>query len=217
MTTDSPTYTPTPQTKEWNVEINCEVENSPPTAVDDGNNDASICNSGSTQNIYVLDNDTDPDGDDLEVESVENPTDLGGTATVGGDSTYVQYTPPSNETGTDTFDYTAKDTNGNTGSATVSVNVGAEDCGDISVSFQDDNGNSVSVDDAFVDYNDDELFGSGNGFSHDVDLYDDGRDALIEENFITPPEGYRLPDFGWADKNEAVKTYDAQNKSELGF
>jgi hypothetical protein len=196
----------------------CESTNDPPTAVDDGNNDASICNSGPPQNIDVLGNDTDPDGDDddLTVDSVENPTDLGGTATVGGDGDYVQYTPPFDETGTDTFDYTAKDTNDNTATATVSVNLDAEDCGDISVSFQDDNGNSVSVDDAYVKYNDDELSGSGNSFSYEVDLFDDGRDALIEENFITPPEGYRIPT-EWVEKDEGVPTYNQPNKSELGF
>lgn len=204
--------------KVTNQRVRCD-SNSDPTAVDDGNNDASICNSGSTQNIYVLDNDSDPNGDDLELEvdSVVNPTELGGTATVGGDSTYVQYTPPSNETGTDEFDYTAKDTNGNTGSATVSVNVDAEGCGDISVSFQDDNGNSVSVNDAYVNYNDDDLSGSGNSFSYEVDLFDDGRDALINQSFITPPEGYKVKESKWVNKVEAEETYDQPNKSELGF
>jgi len=195
----------------------CESTNDPPTAVNDGNNDASICNGGSTQNIYVLDNDSDPDGDDLDVDSVENPTNLGGTTAVGGDSTYVQYTPPFDETGTDTFDYTAKDTNDNTDSATVSVNLDAEDCGDISVSFQDDNGNSVSVDDAYVKYSDDDLFGSGNGFSYEVDLFDDGRDAVINRNYITPPGGYKVKDSGWVKKKENVETYSEPWKSELGF
>ena len=195
----------------------CESTNDPPTAVDDGNNDASICNSGSTQNISVLDNDFDPDDDDLTVESVENPTDLGGIAAIGCDGDCVQYTPPFDTTGTDEFDYTAKDTNDNTATATVSVNLNAEDCGDISVSFQDDNGNSVSVDNAFVNYNDDELTGSGNSFSYEVDLFDDGRDALINQGFITPPEGYKVKESEWVNKVEAEETYDQPNKSELGF
>ena len=195
----------------------CESTNDPPTAKDDGNNDASICNSGSPQNISVLDNDYDQDGDDLTVDSVVNPTNLGGTATVGGGGDYVQYTPPSDTTGTDEFDYTAKDTNDNTDSATVSVNLDAEDCGDISVSFQDDNGNSVSVDNAYVNYNDDDLTGSGKSFSYEVDLFDDGRDALIKQEFITPPEGYRLREDDWVNKFEAEETYQVDWKSELGF
>jgi len=203
--------------KVTNQRVRCD-SNSDPTAADDGDNDASICNDGSPQNISVLDNDTDPDGDDLTVDSVEeNPTDLGGTATVGGDGDYVQYTPPTGTTSTDTFDYTAKDTNDNTDTATVSVNVDAENCGDISVSFQDDNGNSVSVNNAFVNYNDDELSGSGNSFSYEVDLYDDGRDALIQPGYISPPEGYRVLEDNWVDKEEAETTYNQPNKSELGF
>jgi hypothetical protein len=74
----------------------------------------------------------------------------------------------------------------------------------------------VSVDDAYVKYNDDELSGSGNSFSYEVDLFDDGRDALIQPGNISPPEGYRIPG-NWVEKEEGEPTYSQSNKSELGF
>jgi hypothetical protein len=71
--------------------------------------------------VYVLVNDTDPDGDDLTVESVTDPTY--GTAIISNDSTYVIYTPDDDWNGVDSFTYTVSDGNGGTDTATVTVTV----------------------------------------------------------------------------------------------
>ena len=68
--------------------------------------------------IDVLNNDTDADGDPLSVTTLTQPAN--GTASVNPDDT-VTYTPDPGFKGTDTFDYTACDTSGECGTATVTV------------------------------------------------------------------------------------------------
>ena len=69
--------------------------------------------------IDVLANDTDPDGDDLTLTAVSEPTR--GTATLTGST--IRYTPDANFFGTDTFTYTIADGSGTTATATVTVTV----------------------------------------------------------------------------------------------
>lgn len=89
--------------------------NQAPTAVDD----TAITPQETAVDIYVLTNDTDPDGDPLHVNSATDPPH--GTAVNHG--THVTYTPDSGFAGTDTFAYTAGDGNGGTDTATVTVTV----------------------------------------------------------------------------------------------
>ncbi len=71
--------------------------------------------------ISVLDNDTDPDGDLLTLESVTQP-DHGAVTTSG---TMATYTPNSDFYGVDAFTYTASDGHGGTASATLTIVVAA--------------------------------------------------------------------------------------------
>lgn len=57
--------------------------------------------------INLLNNDTDPDGDELKVTSYEQP--LNGTFQIAADLSMVAYTPKPNWSGMDTFHYTVSD------------------------------------------------------------------------------------------------------------
>ncbi|MEF8843520.1 MAG: Ig-like domain-containing protein, partial [Haloarculaceae archaeon] len=67
-------------------------------------------------------NDTDVDGDSLEITAVNNATN--GTIVLNGDGT-VTFTPAPEFNGTASFDYTISDGNGGSDTATVTVNVAA--------------------------------------------------------------------------------------------
>ncbi len=71
----------------------------------------------------VLDNDSDPDGDDLKVISNTNP--LYGTVNVDQDGNFT-YTPNEGFSGNDQFTYTVSDGFGGTSTAVVSLTVGEE-------------------------------------------------------------------------------------------
>ena len=81
--------------------------------------DSATTRQGRAVTISVLANDTDVDGDSLNIASVENPHH--GTATVAGND--VTYTPDADFSGTDRFDYRARDASENSERATVTVTV----------------------------------------------------------------------------------------------
>ncbi|BEU98157.1 tandem-95 repeat protein [Acidovorax sp. DW039] len=84
------------------------------------NDDAYQVTAGSTLSMAVLANDTDPDaGDVLAIASVGQP--LKGSVRIDGQQ--ISYTAPANFNGTDQFTYTAKDLQGLTASARVTVTV----------------------------------------------------------------------------------------------
>lgn len=90
--------------------------NSAPDAVDD------VANTPyqTPVTIDVLNGDTDADGDTITLDSIAvNPSN--GRVSMSGNS--VVYTPDSGFSGVDTFEYTAVDSNGATGTATVTVTV----------------------------------------------------------------------------------------------
>lgn len=91
--------------------------NRPPQA----NNDwVTTISNMALNNINVLVNDTDPDGDPLTITAVGAASH--GTATNNSGSS-VSYTPATNYVGSDSFSYTISDGNGHTASATVYVTV----------------------------------------------------------------------------------------------
>ncbi len=86
--------------------------NTPPTAVDD----SATTNQNSATTIDVLTNDTDADPDDsLTVHSVTQ----GENGTVTNNTTSVTYTPTSNFSGNDSFNYIAADKNGSLSNAAL--------------------------------------------------------------------------------------------------
>jgi uncharacterized protein YhjY with autotransporter beta-barrel domain len=99
------------------VTITVAAPNSPPVAV----NDSAVTDQDAAVLIPVLANDSDPDGDALQVSAVGAPAN--GTAQVSGNG--VLYTPAAGFTGTDQFSYTVSDSLGASASATVSVAVNA--------------------------------------------------------------------------------------------
>ena len=108
---------------------------------------ASICADSGGIKIYVLDNDEDEDGDQLEITDVGNPSN--GTAVAidddgDGVKDAISYTP-SNSPDTVTFEYTISDGNGGTDTAEVTVNVTGDEssCGPLTVRVEDPDGNLV--------------------------------------------------------------------------
>ncbi|PIE65338.1 MAG: hypothetical protein CSA24_02780, partial [Deltaproteobacteria bacterium] len=94
-----------------------DAANSAPEANDDQANAAP----DSPVTIAVLDNDTDPDGDPLVIQAVQQPEH--GTVTINDDGT-LTYTPDSGYEGPDSFTYTVCDAQGACDTATVEIEVG---------------------------------------------------------------------------------------------
>jgi hypothetical protein len=111
------------------VTVTVNSVNDLPTAVDDT---ATVDEDSGTTSIDVTDND-DFGGDGASVGTITLPSATsanGGTLTVNDNGTpndptddEVNYTPATNFNGTDTFDYTIEDSNGDTSTATVTVTV----------------------------------------------------------------------------------------------
>jgi hypothetical protein len=70
----------------------------------------------------LLLNDSDPDGDNLAIISVSNPSSQGGTVSLG--SGVVNYTPPAGFAGIDTFSYFVTDGHGGGATGFVAASVG---------------------------------------------------------------------------------------------
>lgn len=98
------------------ITINVAPVNDAPTATED---EASTDEDTSVE-IDVLLNDTDIDGDALNVSAVSTPDH--GTTEVTAQGT-IRYTPDANFHGTDSFTYTISDGNGKTATATVVLSV----------------------------------------------------------------------------------------------
>ena len=93
--------------------------NTPPQADDD----VAVTRANAPEDIFVLDNDSDPDGDELVVTTLA-PTAQHGTVTCDGLGECT-YTPATDYTGPDSFDYSISDGNGGTDTAQVSITVNA--------------------------------------------------------------------------------------------
>lgn len=99
------------------VTVNEVVDDDPPVASDDNAN----VNEDSQVNVPVLANDDDPNGDTLSIDSFGQPSN--GTVTQNND--VLIYTPDADFNGSDSFNYTINDGNGNTDTATVFVTINA--------------------------------------------------------------------------------------------
>ncbi len=73
--------------------------------------------------VNVLDNDTDPDNDPLNIESFDATSANGGRIQPTEDNRALVYTPADGFVGTDTFTYSINDGNGGSDIATVTINV----------------------------------------------------------------------------------------------
>ncbi len=103
------------------------VSDGPPMAVDDN----ATTNEGSSVDIDVTANDTDPDGNNtIDKGTVTITQPANGSASVNSSTGVVTYTPNAGFNGTDTFTYTVKDdTSAVSNSATVTITVNAVDSG----------------------------------------------------------------------------------------
>src|ERR687891_860116 len=103
------------------VTITVNKVNSPPTAADD----STSTNADNPVVISILDNDSDPDGNSLIIESI-TVQPLSGAATINENGT-ITYTPNAGFSGTDSFEYSISDGNagGGTDTATVTITVNA--------------------------------------------------------------------------------------------
>lgn len=92
--------------------------NRPPNAEDD----RATTQQNTPVTINVLANDSDPDGDSLQIVDVDETSNEGGSVECLTRGTCV-YTPPQDFTGTDTFAYTVSDGRGGQDTALVDVRV----------------------------------------------------------------------------------------------
>jgi uncharacterized repeat protein (TIGR02543 family) len=91
-------------------------QNTPPDAMDDS---ATVQENSTDNQIAVLLNDIDPDGDTLSITTITQP--LFGTS--AHDGTYAYYTPNIGYDGADSFKYTITDGNGGTDTATIYLTI----------------------------------------------------------------------------------------------
>ncbi len=95
----------------------------PPNAEPNAVNDTATTDEDDAVTIDVLLNDTDSDGDTLDITSVGTPADGGAQIVLGDAGEEIQYTPDSDFNGADSFTYAISDGNGGTDSATVNLTV----------------------------------------------------------------------------------------------
>jgi VCBS repeat-containing protein len=84
------------------------------------NDDTATTTEDTPINLLVLANDTDIDGDSLQVQTLAQPAH--GTVVNNPNGT-ITYTPQTNSHGTDSFTYTIKDPDGATSTATVTLTI----------------------------------------------------------------------------------------------
>ncbi|MEB3277878.1 MAG: Ig-like domain-containing protein, partial [Lyngbya sp.] len=121
--TDTFTYAATDGTNTDTATVTVTVNpptNTEPAAIDDERR----TDPNTAVTVNVLTNDTDPDGDPLNIESFDEITANGGTVALSQDNQGLVYTPAQGFVGTDTFTYVINDGKGGTDIATVTINVG---------------------------------------------------------------------------------------------
>jgi len=171
------------------INVTVDPVNDAPIAV----NDSAFTLAGAPLDIDVLDNDSDPEGDPLSIDSVTQGSN--GTVAIDdnltpgdpGDDTLV-YTPDAGFTGTDSFTYTISDGNGGTATATVTMEVdttapggvdvsGGGGSDDLTGSDGDDTINGFGGDDIVFGGNGDDNVKGGSG--EDSVKGNDGNDRIL--------------------------------------
>jgi VCBS repeat-containing protein len=130
-TTDSFSYTiadSAGNTDTATVTVTITGVNDAPIAADD----STFTDADTAISIAVLANDSDPDGDALQIDSFDSTSTAGGSISLDDGGTpddftddSLIYTPPTNFIGADSFSYAIADGNGGTSTATVNLTVNA--------------------------------------------------------------------------------------------
>ncbi len=94
-------------------------DNSAPRAVNDN---ASLAEDSGASFINLIANDSDPDGDSINIASLGTPS-AGGRAVIDGQAAGIRYTPAANFNGIETITYTISDGRGGTASAQLRITV----------------------------------------------------------------------------------------------
>ena len=147
------------------------IENTNPEAQDDQYSVAEDNSLTIPVTAGVLNNDADADDDDLTVTDFDNTSTAGGSVTVNADGS-LSYTPAANFAGDDSFNYTVSDGKGGVDTATVTIEVTAE------------NDAPEAVDDSYSLAENTEL--TFDAISNDSDI--DG-DSLTIDNYDTASVG----------------------------
>jgi predicted outer membrane repeat protein len=120
--------------------------NAAPAAIDDA---VSVQEDSNGNILDVLANDTDAEGQDLAIRSIEGATEGAIVAITDGGAT-ISYDPPPNFAGEDSFRYTIEDTLGGRDEATVSITI--ENVNDVPIAVDDNatvgessDGNQIDV------------------------------------------------------------------------
>ncbi|MEQ8824219.1 MAG: Ig-like domain-containing protein [Filomicrobium sp.] len=113
---------PSGATSSATAEFLVSPENLSPAANNDGPYHLAAATTATIATQNLLNNDSDPDGNTLQIVSVSNA--VGGTVTLNPDDT-ITFTPTSGYTGPASFDYTIEDTYLATSTATVNLVVEA--------------------------------------------------------------------------------------------
>ena len=156
-------------TDQATVTITINSIDNPPVAVDD----AFSTNMNQTLSGNIITNDSDPDSDNITVNTTPVTPPAHGTLTLNADGTFT-YTPETDYTGTDTFVYEIYDdgTPSLTDQATVNITINAA------------NNPPVAVDDAFSENMNQTI--SGNVLTNDSDP--DNDNLTVNTTPVTPPE-----------------------------
>jgi uncharacterized repeat protein (TIGR01451 family) len=187
------------------------VGNLDPNAVDDS--DTTTVNI--PIDVDVLANDSDPEGDEFSITSVQALTNQGGSAVLNDNGTpsdptddYIVYTPPPGFGGTDTFTYEITDVYGNTDVATVTITVLEDSDGDGEPDITDIDDDDDGVLD--VDEGDGTLDSDGDGVPDSLDI-DSDNDGIVD-NVEAQAEGAYVPAVGADTDGDGLDdAYDPDN------
>ena len=186
--------------------VNVSLDNNPPVAM----NDTIIAGDCKSTIIDVLQNDTDPDGNELTIPVVISDVEVG-SLSANADGTF-EYTPESGFEGQVTFTYEICDVqeseaNQLCAQATVVINVGIDtDCDNVpdNIDIDADNDGILNTDDGITADNDDD------GIPNYLDI-DSDNDGILDNIEGQPENNYRVPLWSDTDGDGWDDEYDPDN------